>query len=665
MMGQHFDQSWLYIKSLTENKKAENKLNRGIDKDLVYNALKGLGIQVFDEFENKDLFEYLTGINKDGSLLHLTGSGITLISSSNEGSLPKADITKEKWKRIYHNLPYLLKTKGTERGIRALITSYGIPSTILNIKEFGGSTFSSSSFKTFDYDKFSYALEGGTTGTNESYFFKLSDWNGSTEQTVKFRVKPHRSDTPYLLFALSGSTDPSFSPHGFRLELHPYTGSTDINVFGDRTKYGRLKTVSGSGDIIGSSNLFTIYDGDFWDISLRKPFEISNITCSAYKTTDSSLTIHSESFQHTLTDLIWNDSNESAYIGGIIGSSGFLYKTYSGSIQNYLSYNEVLTDKILEKHALAPSTFVGNSISSSITTKGLHIRIPLGGDLKTHSLSTNAILPNESPHNIIVTSDEVAASASLGDITNLKWKDFVETHHSIIPNTSANSLTSEKIRIDNGEIEDNILSYDLKIETSPQDRQPTDSNELGVYFSPSFQTNKDITNKLGFFNLDDYIGDPTHYENDFYPDLKNIRGIYLKNRINKFKINTFIHSIKQFDFSLFKIIESMVPAKVDLMTGLVIEPHILERNKFTSTYSLPEITKHNNFEANYDIRDSSNNSDFNLTGENILIETTYDIKPESEYVSFDTGSNPLLNNVIGLRTSKKYFKIITSKTEEF
>ena len=109
----------------------------------------------------------------------------------------------------------------------------------------------------------------------------------------------------------------------------------------------------------------------------------------------------------------------------------------------------------------------------------------------------------------------------------------------------------------------------------------------------------------------------------------------------------------------------MVPAKVDLMTGLVIEPHILERNKFTSAYSLPEITKHNNFEANYDIRYSSDNSDFNLTGENILIETTYDIKPESEYVSFDTGSNPLLNNAIGLRTSKKYFKNITSKTEEF
>ena len=112
MIGQHFDQSWLYIKSLTENKKAENKLNRGIDKDLVYSALKGLGIKVFDEFENANLFEYLTGINKDGSLFHLTSSTSTqtLVTASNDGSFPKGDITKEKWKRIYHNLPYLFKT---------------------------------------------------------------------------------------------------------------------------------------------------------------------------------------------------------------------------------------------------------------------------------------------------------------------------------------------------------------------------------------------------------------------------------------------------------------------------------------------------------------------------------------------------------------------------
>jgi hypothetical protein len=670
MVGQHFDQSWLYIKSLTENKKAENKLNRGIDKDLVYNALKGLGIQVFDEFENEDLFGYLTGINKDGSILHQTGSSITLVSSSNDGSLPKADITKEKWKRIYHNLPYLLKTKGTERGIRALITSYGIPSTILNIKEFGGSTTDSTTFKTFNHDKFTYALDGGTTGTDKSYFIKLSNWDGIIEQTVKFRVKPFRSNTPYLLFALSGSS--AAQPNGFRVELHPHTGSTDINVFGDRTKYGRLKTVSGSEDILGSSNLFTIYDGDFWDISLRKPSGSNNITCSAYKTTDSSLNIHSESFQHTLPNLLWNDTNEEAYIGGITGSSGYLYKTYSGSIQNVLIYNEVLTDKTLEKHALTPSMYAGNFTSSFRDSQGLQTRIPLGGNLKTHSLSTGGILPNESLKNIIAGSPSSSISASIGDITNLKYRSFTETHHLITPDTVGKSMTSEKVRLDSGEVEDNILSYDVKTETSVLDRQPTDSNDLGVYFSPTFEVNKDIIYKLGSFRLDDFIGDPTHINENSYPDLKNLSNIYFKNvsdlndsGVSRFKYTDFIDITKQFDHTLFKIIESMVPAKVNLKTGILIEPHYLERTKFGNPSTLPGVEKHNNYEANYDIKYTSETSDFNLSGQNLITEVNYNIKPESQYVSFDTGSNPLLNNTTSGRISKKYFKTITSNTEEF
>ena len=40
-----------------------------------------------------------------------TQEGITnFVTASNEGSLPKGDITREIWKRLYHNAPYLLKT---------------------------------------------------------------------------------------------------------------------------------------------------------------------------------------------------------------------------------------------------------------------------------------------------------------------------------------------------------------------------------------------------------------------------------------------------------------------------------------------------------------------------------------------------------------------------
>jgi hypothetical protein len=48
------------------------------------------------------------------------------------------DVNKRIYKRLYHNLPYLLKSKGTIQGLKTLLNIYGIPDTILRISEFGG-----------------------------------------------------------------------------------------------------------------------------------------------------------------------------------------------------------------------------------------------------------------------------------------------------------------------------------------------------------------------------------------------------------------------------------------------------------------------------------------------------------------------------------------------
>ena len=53
-------------------------------------------------------------------------------------SLAPSQIQDEIYKRLYHNLPYLLKTRGTERGVKALIACYGIPADILQVHEYGG-----------------------------------------------------------------------------------------------------------------------------------------------------------------------------------------------------------------------------------------------------------------------------------------------------------------------------------------------------------------------------------------------------------------------------------------------------------------------------------------------------------------------------------------------
>jgi hypothetical protein len=146
MVGQHFDNIWLYYKDVSNRYQNANDPYSGISKDLVADALKNFGIHLYTNTNVSDnLYYTLFGINEDGSLLPPTGSEVINKSGTNLGyvtssiaTISSNDVEKEIYKRLYHNLPYLLKTKGTRRGVKALIACFGIPDEILTVKEFGG-----------------------------------------------------------------------------------------------------------------------------------------------------------------------------------------------------------------------------------------------------------------------------------------------------------------------------------------------------------------------------------------------------------------------------------------------------------------------------------------------------------------------------------------------
>jgi len=141
MIGQHFDNLWIYGKAVTDKYDADNRLNFGISKDLVGEALKNFGVKLYTSNNSiEDLFGSFIGqAYQSGSekiKYYITGS----LTGSNTPIQPSSydNYNKEVQKRIYHNLSHLLKTKGTERGLRALINCFGIPSDILQIKVYGG-----------------------------------------------------------------------------------------------------------------------------------------------------------------------------------------------------------------------------------------------------------------------------------------------------------------------------------------------------------------------------------------------------------------------------------------------------------------------------------------------------------------------------------------------
>ena len=140
MLGQHFDSIWTYTKAIGDIKDADNRADYGISKDLVADALRSLGIKLYTTNRtNEDIFTAILGVTPSGSFVPETGSYRieTYVSASND-VISYNDVNKEVYKRIYHNLPYLLKTRGTRTGLRALLNCFGIPADILRINEYGG-----------------------------------------------------------------------------------------------------------------------------------------------------------------------------------------------------------------------------------------------------------------------------------------------------------------------------------------------------------------------------------------------------------------------------------------------------------------------------------------------------------------------------------------------
>ena len=62
MVGQHFDNLWLYSKAVTDKYDADNRINKGISKDLVAEALKNFGVKLYTSNKSvEDLFTTFIG----------------------------------------------------------------------------------------------------------------------------------------------------------------------------------------------------------------------------------------------------------------------------------------------------------------------------------------------------------------------------------------------------------------------------------------------------------------------------------------------------------------------------------------------------------------------------------------------------------------------------
>ena len=617
MIGQNFDSVWVYIKDVTNKYNADNRVDYGVSKDLVADVLRDLGVKIYqNNFSTDDLFSALLGITPSGSLYNLpytttalpvpTGSFLDYINNyvtaSSTASLdPTFDINAETYKRIYHNLPYILKKKGTPEGLRALITLYGIPDTILRINEFGGKDKNSN---TWDYwqDEYNYAYlpdEGATVAVRTNWELD-SSWNSTSNRPTvlqfRFKVADNKnifSAPQQVLWNLDngGDTCIVLNYTGSGLTQGSYSGSipNPYNLYSELTFYPSP---------IPAEKL-TIYlpflNEGWWSITaivngLDAYLYGGNIQYDGY---DGNQLGYYASASGRITPDKWKAGATSSFFTSSIVYNSKTYSQFQGSLQEIRYYGNInLNESSVKDYIMNPYSIEGNGVGNGYNY--LAFRLPLGGELYTGSTS---IHPR-------VTGSWTTTSSFNSGLPYGKNGAFIDPAGTFVSNyetffydqvpAGIQNAVSEKIQnknivlpyssSDSNIPNANVLSPYISVQQQPSISGSYTNNVdyVEVAFSPQNEINDDINDTFGYFNIGEYIGDPREIpsRNTHYPTLDALRDLYFQKYSSNYNIWDYVRLIKFFDNSLFKMIQDFVPAHTDLASGIVIKQHLLERNRY-------------------------------------------------------------------------------------
>ena len=249
MVGQQFDELWLYTKNISEITDRQNDLSKGFSKDLVFKLAKSLG---WDTQDGKDLLD-LSRFGFGQKVTTVSGSNsYSLYTSGSLGSPPEGDISKEITKRLISSMPFILKSKGTINSLKAIMNCYGIPSSILRVREYGGVQKDNHKAQFEISRKFTRALGFRAGQYIETTW--VDDTNSSRKpETVEFRFR-----------SLSGSNQVLVQKDNQWAIRLKDNGSTDNNG----TVSFMLSGSSGYKEV--SSSLLPIFDGQYHSVMLRK-----------------------------------------------------------------------------------------------------------------------------------------------------------------------------------------------------------------------------------------------------------------------------------------------------------------------------------------------------------------------------------------------------------
>jgi hypothetical protein len=616
LVGQHYDYIWTYYKDVTNRYSGDNRLDYGISKDLVAEALKSFGIKIYqNNFTTENLYSSFLGYGTGSIGVNLTPTGSDLITNyitaSYESSItPLDDYNKEIYKRIYHNLPYLAKTKGTIPGLRALINCFGVPDTVLRISEFGGRDKDTSTYDYFD-QQFNYAFNSfydTNIGVNwlENTFELHPSWsaNNNRPESIQLRFKTAGLTSTYhsqsIFTIVSGSGN--IIQAGLTL-LYTGSGYTSASYSGSTPsasyQFAKLDFYPNTSFPNATASVYLpFFDEGWWSVMVNRSGSTYTLYAGNslyYDGYDGNQIGYLASSSITTSSLAWpSGSYFTLNADSFVNISGRNFTPFTGSYQELRFWARTGSVDSFKDFIMNPQSIdYSNEIDYA---NYLAHRLPLGADLIT---TTSSLIPGSpgltSVHPKVTGSWPTTQSFSSSiwgpnntviNIGNNPWYvTNVGPRFLNSPVVGLKGRVTDKIQIVSSSLPTgSVLSQYISIEQSYPSlgSESPDVNMLEVAFSPQNEINDDIIDSLGYFNIGEYIGDPRQVSSSAtsYPDLNTLSNNFFQKYFDTYDLTDYVRLIKYFDNSLFKMIKDFVPARTSLTSGVVIKQHLLERNKY-------------------------------------------------------------------------------------
>lgn len=590
-----------------------------------------------NDYPKNYIEELLNSLNWDVTNIKFDKSGLTQLlfnsgEMSNSLSSSYFDYTKSIFNRLVNNLPNIYKTKGTSNSFELIRNLFGIAPELISVTEYGSTDVyvnrqsfnefetpvyavkfeSDDNFIKFDYEdpdfklvniqrifscpsnvcrltqSFIETFSGLSTVELSFRSNKYDNYNFQDKIPIIKKLRNNKIDWQIYLYKSKQQKSANLI-----FEFTPFESNITSSIKSDELPYfnGDFYTCMIKREIFSD-----IYVDVLPTINNKSQYTSSFTSSTATKYVPHTYTLavnqyygNSKRFSSTSNKTILYDQNQyfssgSYYIGNFSSS-----KPFCGNIDKIKTFKTVLSNEDFEEHSYNLNS-ISTDDKSAIYSNLYHL---WSFDTPINLWSNNECLTASNQNTYYKNSfyaynfDRSTVKRGAPNCDTILTDIFPYQFEKILVKQSINSnkfgpnyKINSKINKINSVVDSTLVPYVTSTHTS--DKLSSDSNLIGYFISPYTYLNDKIEDFLGKDGITDILGDPKYLKQNSYPELKTRRKEFSSLDTKYIYPQEFYSTYKFYiDFSIFEFVKKLNPSRSNLKSGLLLEPSLLERFKFT------------------------------------------------------------------------------------